>query len=211
MGSFIDNQTQSANYTLQATQARAQGQLARKQAYANAYKLQDDSAQAAYIMGDRMMTARQNAVASISALRTQNAASGFSASGSKLRAEQSTAEILDAAISNMGKSYTISDQNARAQAAQLMREGDTAVSLAEIQGRYFDQLRSINKKVAPWQLGADAMLFTGKVLTAFNTPSASKDLSTSSQFSSPLVGSMWTPTFDNAYMDSGGFVGLRRN
>ena len=168
MGEFINTKTAQGNYRVQGMEARTQGILARRQAYENAYKLQYDSAQHAFITGDQMMTARQNAASSLAALRTRNGASGITEAGSKLRTEQSTAEILDAAIANMGKSYAISDQNARTQAAQLKREGDTALTLGNIQSDYYNRLASISRNIAPWQLFGASNALLGQSLNLFN-------------------------------------------
>ena len=157
MGQFLNTNTQATNYSVQASEARTQGMLQRRQAYANAYKLEADSREKGILVGENMMRAESNALARIAALRGQVGASGFAEAGSKLREEQSTAEALKMAISDMGKSYAISDQNARNQANQYRREGDTALRLANIQGDLYDRLARINRKAAPW-LGAGELL-----------------------------------------------------
>lgn len=157
MGQFLNSRTQATNYSVQASEARTQGMLQRRQAYANAYKLEADSREKGLLVGDNMMRAESNALARIAALRGQVGASGFAEAGSKLREEQSTAEALKMAISDMGKGYAISDQNARNQANQYRREGDTALTLANIQGDLYDKLARINRKAAPW-LGAGELL-----------------------------------------------------
>lgn len=157
MGQFLNSRTQGANYSVQASEARTQGALQRRQAYANAYKLEADSREKGLIVGDNMMRAESNALARIAALRGQVGASGFAESGSKLREEQSTAEALKMAISDMGRSYAISDRNARNQANEYRREGDTALRLANIQGDLYDRLARINRKASLW-LGAGELV-----------------------------------------------------
>ena len=54
------------------------------------------SAEQAYIAAQQMQTARQNQTAAVASTRLDNAASGFAASsGSKLRHEQTTAQIFE--------------------------------------------------------------------------------------------------------------------
>lgn len=202
MGDAINSRGQAANYSSQAAQARTQGALQRRQAYANAYKLQNDSAQQGYIVGDQLMTMRQNAVAALSATRAENATSGFASSGSKLRTEQSTAEVLDAAIANLGKSYTIADQNARAQAAQYMREGDTALTLANIQAGYYDKLSSTYRKIAPWQLMGSALTIGSQIMGQFNFSGSPAAASPST---APAAGAA-----NPLYIDPYGFTGRQR-
>lgn len=168
MGDYINSRTQAANYGVQATQARAQGSVARRQAYAQAYKLDFDSAQNGYIAGEQMMTARQNALEKLAANRNAQGASGFAFTGSKLRTEQSLAEVLDAAIENMGKSYAISDQNARLQAAEYRKEGDVAQELANVQAGYYDRMASISKRVGRLQLFGGALNLGANVLNTYN-------------------------------------------
>lgn len=171
MGQFIDSSAASANAAQQAVQARTQGIADRKIAYARAYGLEQDSAQQAYIAGQQMQTMRQNQTAAISATRVDNAASGFSASsGSKLRQEASTAQIFEEAIANLGKSYTITDQNARNQAFQLRKEGDDAFKLSEIMAGYHSRVSKINSTTANWQLLGGGMKTIGDYTMMFNTP-----------------------------------------
>lgn len=168
MGEYLNTKTQASNYSVQAMQARTQGDVARRQAYANAYKLEFDSAQNGFIEGERMMTARQNAVAGLAAARNGQSGSGFAFSGSKLRGEQSMAEVLDAAIANMGRSYAIADQGARWQAAEYRKEGDVAQGLANVQAGYYDRMASISRKVAPWQLLGGALNVGSGILNTYN-------------------------------------------
>lgn len=200
MGEYINAKAQASNYAVQAAQARTQGAVARRQAYANAYKLEFDSAQNGYIAGEQMMAARQNALERVAAGRNAQGASGFALTGSKLRTEQSLAEVLDAAIANMGKSYAISDQNARWQAAVYRREGDSAQGLADAQAGYYERMASISRKVAPWQLLGGALSLGSNFLSDYNFfgSSAAASPSMAAGVANPL------------YSDSQGFVGRQR-
>ena len=59
MGQYINSKATSAEYGQKAMEARANGLAQRKQAYANAYGLEDASAQNGYIAGQKMETMRQ--------------------------------------------------------------------------------------------------------------------------------------------------------
>lgn len=162
MGNYIRSNQEAGHYAYQAQNAQTQGELSRKQAYNNAYKMEFDSGAAGYIAGDRMMTERQNAVAAVAQRRAENAASGFSASsGSKLRAEQSFAEMAEAMIANIGKDYTISDQNARNQANQLRKEGDEAAALGAVNSAYYSRMSGISSRAARGYLLGDTLSTLG--------------------------------------------------
>lgn len=168
MGHSLDNFSQASGYGMQASQARLQGRLQRRQAYANAYKLESDSRQQGALVGDNMMRASANAVARLAALRAANGGSGFAEAGSKLRTEQSAAEVLSAAIADMGRSYAVSDQNARNQANQFRHEGDMALELANIQGDFYDRMAHIQRKAAMWQLAGEGLQLGSKALGLFD-------------------------------------------
>lgn len=168
MGHYLDSHTQAANAGMQAAQVRAQGQVQRRQAYENAYKLESDSRARGAIVGDNMMRAGANAVARLAVLRAQQGGSGFAEAGSKLRAEQSTAEVLSAAIADMGRSYAVSDQNERNQANVFRHEGDAALELANIQGDFYDRMARIQRKVAPWFMLGEGLQLGSQALMMFN-------------------------------------------
>ncbi len=168
MGQFANSSAQATNYGIQANEARLQGMLQKKQAYANAYKLEGDSRMQGEVVGENMMRASANAVARLAAARTAQAGSGFADVGSKLRAEQSTAEVLMEALANMRKSYAISDQNARNQANVYRREGDTAYELGQIQGNMYDKMARAMRKASRWQLVGGALQMVGQMGSVFN-------------------------------------------
>ena len=169
MGEYVKSQATAANYGQQAIETRTNALTARRQAYANAYGLEENSAQSAYITGQQMATMRQNQSAAIAATRLANASGGIDPSGgSKLRQEQSTAQILEETIANLGQSYTISDQNARRQAARLRKEGDDTYTLGQIMANYYSRAARINSTAANWQLLGGSTATIGDTLLKFN-------------------------------------------
>lgn len=175
MGGFVNSSTAAANAQLQAAQARTQGVLQRRQAYADAYKLESDSAAALMVAGENAAVLRQNQAAQVAAARVQNGGSGFDASsGSVLRREQSVAEEFEQAIANMGRSAAVQDANARAQAVQLRREGDSAVLLADIMGDYYGRVARANRVAAGWNLLGGALSTVGNLGLQYNVGGAVK-------------------------------------
>lgn len=175
MGGYLNSATASANAATQGAQARTQGLLQRKQAYANAYKLDADAEASNLLAGEQMATMRQNQAAAIAAQRVQAASSGFSASsGSMLRGEQSVAEAFEQAIANIGKSAAIQDANAREQAGQLRREGDTALALSNVQGAFYDRVARINRYSALVNLAGDALSTAGNLGLTYNFGNSKK-------------------------------------
>ncbi len=153
MGDYLDSKAVATNYSNEAGSARMNATLAKRQAYAEAYKLESDSAGALQIAGDNMLTMRRNQSAAVAAQRVTNAASGFSAgSGSQLQQEASVAEVLELAVANAAKSAMISDVNAREQADFLRREGDTQYNLGMVQANYLQKMGKINREAGRSQL-----------------------------------------------------------
>lgn len=216
MGDFLNSRTQGSNYAEQAMQARTQGAVARRQAYANAYKLEFDSAQNGFVAGEQMMTARQNALERLAANRNAQGASGFALTGSKLRTEQSLAEVLDAAIANMGKGYAVSDQNARWQAAEYRREGDSARRLASIQAGYYDRMASVSQNVAPWQLLGGGLGLASNILANYNVSGGfQSDILSNYNFPGSSGAAAGTSSAaagggNSLYVDPQGFTGRQR-
>lgn len=175
MGQYINSKATSAEYGQKAIEARANGLAQRKQAYANAYELEDASAQNGYIAGQKMETMRQNQTAAVAATRLQNGATGFGASGgSKLQQEMSTAQMFEEAIANLGKSYAIQDQNARRQADQLRKEGDDTLKLSQIMSNYYSRVSKINSRAANWQLLSGTSSTIGDTIYTYNIGGATK-------------------------------------
>lgn len=176
MGEFVNSKAASANYGEKAVEARTNGLVRRKQAYATAYGLENDSAQSAYIAGRQMQAMRQNQTAAVADARVQNASSGFSAStGSKLRQEMSTAQIFEEAIANAGLSYAIQDQNARNQANQLRKEGDDAARMGNVTAHYYSRASKVNSIAGNWQLFGGSLQKIGETFLKFNVGSPAKD------------------------------------
>lgn len=177
MGQFVNSSAASANAAQQAAQARTQGIADRKAAYARAYGIERDTAEQGHIAADQMQTMRQNQTAATSTTRLHNAASGFSAStGSKLRTETSTAQIFEQTIANLGKSYTIQDQNARTQANQLRKDGDDALKLSQIMANYHSRTAKINSTAANWQLLGGTLNTIGDSFFTYNIGGAAEQI-----------------------------------
>lgn len=170
MGTFVNARTDAANSAIKATEARTQGLVQRQQAYQKAYGLESDSAQEGYMSALQMGEVRERQIASVAASRAAAAASGFDASsGTKLGAETSVLDMFEQQLSNMTLSHAINDSNAREQANELRREGDTALTLANIQSNYY-------KKVAKSQRNASWGYLVGNAFTKFGDFSATYGL-----------------------------------
>lgn len=174
MGSFLDNQAEATNYRLSSAQSMAEARQARNQAYAQAYKLEEDSAAGLELAGENLMRMQQNRELQLGAVRAGQAAHGFALSGSKRQAEVSFAQVVDAAISDAVRSTATQDANARVQAAMLRHEGDAALRSGHIQAQYYDRMRSAAKSMAPWMLLGDATIWTGQFMSSlgFNMPNS---------------------------------------
>ncbi len=175
MGEFINKGAQEGNLRTQAGNSRAQGIAQKAQKYQEAYSMERDSARNAYIVGDNMMRTRQNQTSATAQVRASAGASGFSASsGSKLTAEQSVAQIFEQQIADMGKSYSISDSNAREQANMNRREGDTALNMGNIMGDFYDASAEAVGKSKWWSLAGDTLSFAGSTAMQYNIGQGSK-------------------------------------
>ncbi len=169
MGQSVNSKASAAEYGMKAMEARTNGLAQRKQAYANAYGLEEASRQNGYITGQKMETMRQNQTAAVSSARLANGTSGFSASGgSKLQQEMSTAQMFEEVIANLGKSYAISDQNARRQADQLRKEGEDAYKMGNVMGNYYSRASKIQSTAGNWQLFGGVMSTIGDTLLKFD-------------------------------------------
>ena len=169
MGDAVNMNAAASNQRTDAVTTRANGRLQRQQAYANAYKLEDDAARGSHVAADNMMTMRRNQSAAAAASRVAHAASGFGASGgSKLAAEASVAEVFEKAIADAAKSNAIADVNAREQANAFRRQGDTALNLANISADYMDRVAEIDKKLAKKLQWASAIKMAGAIGGSFN-------------------------------------------
>lgn len=169
MGQVLNSKATSAEYGLKAMEARTNGLTQHKQAYANAYGLEEASSQNGYITGQKMETMRQNQTSAVSSTRLANGASGFGTSGgSKLQQEMSTAQMFEEAIANLGKSYAISDQNARRQADQLRKEGEDAYKMGNVMGNYYSRASKIQSTAGNWQLFGGAMSTIGDTFLRYD-------------------------------------------
>lgn len=157
----------AANMSGSAASARTNALLAKRQAYADAYKLEVDAGSAAHVAGDNMMTLRRNESANRAAARVVSAISGF-AGGSSHARELSVAEYFEKVIGDAAKSNAISYQNAAEQAGALRRQGDTQYELGMIQANAYDRMAAINRHAAPW-LGVGGLLSTtSNIMATYN-------------------------------------------
>lgn len=162
MGDGIDSYTQASNMRSQAMTTRTNAILAKRQAYADAYKLENDSAAALGVAGDSMMTMRRNQTAQMGERRVASGASGFAASsGSNLAAESSVAEVLEMAIANAARDVETGDSNARRQAIELRSQGEQQYRLGMIQAEYENKLAKIANSVAPWLMVGSGLTTIG--------------------------------------------------
>ena len=161
MGEWMNSSAAATNYASQATTDRTNATLAKRQAYADAYKLETDSRNALHIAGDNLMTMRRNQTAAVGQRRVMSGASGFAASsGTQLEQETSVAEVLELAIANAAKSSAISDVNAREQAESLRRYGDTTYNVGMVQADFNQRMASIHRKAGPLY-GLGSALYQG--------------------------------------------------
>lgn len=168
MGDGINSFASATNHRSEAITARTNATLARRQAYADAYKLESDSESMLHIAGDNMMVLRRNQLEQVGEARARSGASGFSASGgSNLVHEMSVAEVLEMAVANAARSAMISDVNAREQAEALRRYGDTTYNVGMVQADYQQKLARTANRVAPWlMLGGGMTELGGSMMTS---------------------------------------------
>lgn len=167
MGDGINSFASAANHRSEVITARTNATLAKRQAYADAYKLESDSEQALHIAGDNMMVMRRNQAEQVGAKRAAAGASGFSASGgSNLVGEMSVAEVLEMAVANAAKSSAISDRNAREQAEALRRYGDTTYNVGMVQADFQQKLARVANRVAPWLMLGSGLTQGGMLATS---------------------------------------------
>lgn len=157
MGELVNMNASAANMSNDAASTRANAMLARRQAYADAYKLEADAGAAARVAGDNMMTMRRNESANRAAARVAGAISGFAGNVSR---ELSVAEYFEKAIGDAARSSSIAYRNAAQQAGALRRQADTQYALGNVQAGAYDRMASINRSMAPW-MGVGGLLQTG--------------------------------------------------
>jgi hypothetical protein len=163
MGDGLNSYASAANYRNESMATRTNAMLQRRQAYADAYKLESESESAMHIAGDQMMTMRRNQAEQVGARRAAAGASGISASGgSQLVQEQRVAEILEVAVANAARSASISDTSAREQANAMRRYGDTAYNVGMVQAEHQQKMARIANGVAPWLMLGQGLTTLGK-------------------------------------------------
>jgi len=160
MGEYLNMNAAATNMSSEATSARVNALLAKRQAFADAYKLEADAGAAAHIAGDNMMTMRRNETANRAAARVVDAISGFAGNPAR---ELSVAEYFEKAIGDAAKSNAINYRNASEQANALRRSGETQYALGNVQADAYARLARVNRSVAPW-LGVGGLLQTGASL-----------------------------------------------
>lgn len=149
MGEYLNMNASAANMAGEATATRTNALLAKRQAYADAYKLETDARSAAHIAGDNMMTMRHDESVNRAAQRVVSAISGFTGGSAHVR-ELSVADYFEKAIGDAAKSNAINYVNAMEQAAALRKQGETQYALGNIQANAYDRMARINRSMAPW-------------------------------------------------------------
>lgn len=165
MGEYLNMNAGATNLSSDAAVGRANAVLARRQAYADAYKLEADADAAGYVAGDNMMTMRRNASVNRAAARVAGAISGFSGNNAR---ELSVADYFEQLLGDAAKSHAVAYRNAAEQAGAVRRQGETQFNVGMVQADAAARLAGINRRVAPW-LGVGGLLSTtGNVLNMYN-------------------------------------------
>ena len=168
-----------------AQSALAQGRAAREAAYVNAANTEAESASALRLAAENMATARRNQTAATASVRAARGASGLTAEGSGLKAELTTAEILEKQISDMSLGAAINDQGKRHEAAMQRWEGDAALVSAQNQAAAYRSAANGALVSTGIQLGGALIGGIGAGMGAFGstcllyTYPSPRDLSTS--------------------------------
>lgn len=165
MGGYLNAKAGAANYGSQAAVTKANALLAKRQAYAEAYKLEADARDAAHVAGDNMMTMRQNESTNRAAARVAGAISGFA--GNNVR-ELSVAEYFEKAIADAARSNAVQQANARDAAVQLRRSGDSEYAMGMVQGNALEQQARIQSSYAPWVGVGGALSTLGNLGLKYN-------------------------------------------
>ena len=165
MGAYLNAQSNAANLSMQGATAKANAKIAKRQAYADAYKLEADAASAARIAGDNMMTLRQNETAQRASARLASAMSGFSGNNTR---ELSVAEYFEKVLGDAARSNAIQSANAQAQAVQLRHQGDSQYQMGMVQGNAYQAMASVQSSYAPWVGVGGALSTLGQIGLTYN-------------------------------------------
>ena len=164
MGDGLNMYASAANGRSDAITTRTNAALARRQAYADAYRLEADSEAALGMAGDNLMVMRRNQLEQVGEARSRSGASGFSASGgSSLVHEASVAEVLEMAVANAARDAAVTDANSRSQAAALRRQGDTMYDVGMVQADYQQRMARIANRTAPWAMLGNGLFTLGQL------------------------------------------------
>lgn len=169
MGDYLDASAAGTNATMDAASARANGRIARNQAYASAYKLENDADASLALTGDNLMRMQRNKTAALSAQRAEQFNSGFTHSGSKLATEKSLAEILDLAIDDQMRSASAAASSAYTQANLNRHLGDSQQRMANIQSQFNLGLASSYNTLSRYALVSDAFKLAGQFAGIFGS------------------------------------------
>ncbi|KAA3233377.1 hypothetical protein [Akkermansia sp. BIOML-A32] len=157
-----------------AQSALAQGRAAREAAYVNAANTEAESASALRLAAENMATARRNQTAATASVRAARGASGLPAEGSGLKAELTTAEILEKQISDMSLGAAINDQGKRHEAAMQRWEGDAALVSAQNQAAAYRSAANGALVSTGIQLGGALIGGIGAGMGAFGSTTAAQ-------------------------------------
>jgi hypothetical protein len=173
MGAYLNAQSNAANLSMQGATAKANAKIAKRQAYADAYKLEADAASAAKIAGDNMMTLRQNETAQRASARLAGAMSGFSGNNTR---EMSVAEYFEKVLGDASRSNAIQSANAQAQATQLRHQGDSQYQMGIVQGNAYQAMASVQSSYAPWVGVGGALSTIGQLGMMYNIGTSTNNI-----------------------------------
>lgn len=172
MGEFANATASTANYKMDAAQARAQGNTARAQAYSQSYQLEEQAGSDLAIAAENLMRMQQNKTLQLESLRAAQATSGFADSGSLSSSRSSFAQILDLAITDQMQAASSRAAAMYTQANLSRSLGDQQLRMGNISSAFAEKLASIDSAVAPVHMVSDGILKYYNFTNTFNTKNA---------------------------------------
>jgi hypothetical protein len=168
MGEFANSSAAATNYTMDAAQARAQGNTARAQAYSQAYQLEEQAGSDLSIAAENLMRMQQNKTLQLESLRAAQATSGFADSGSVSSSRSSFAQILDLSIADQMQAASSRAASMYTQANLSRRLGDQQLRTNTIAANFYDKLSSINRAAAPFHLIGQGLSTGANIAHTYN-------------------------------------------
>lgn len=145
MGDYLTYSAAATNNKIDGARALAEARTAQKQAYSQAYSIENDAASGLSVAGDNLMRMQRNKTNQLASQRNAQVGSGFSHTGSKLATEKSLAEVLDMAIADQMQSASTAASNAYAQANLTRHQGDSQLAMGQISEQFYTRLADANK------------------------------------------------------------------